>query len=73
MFIEALILIYYKKNLKTVVKTNLSYYVSNKVVFQYDLDRLLYLIIFFKKNLNQIKFNCEIYNEKLLAIIKYFK
>lgn len=51
------------------METNFSDYINNRVCFQLDKDRLLYLIAFFSKNLNLTKCNYDIYNKKLLAII----
>ena len=63
------ILAYYKQSLKTIVESDFSNYVSNAVFSQLEEDRLLYPIVFFSKNLNLTKYNYEIYNKKLLAII----
>ena len=40
---------------------------------QYDNEGLLYSIIFYNKNLISIKCNYQIYNKKLLAIIRYLE
>ena len=36
-------------------------------------DNQFYLIAFFKKNMSSVKCNYEIYDKKLLTIIRYFK
>ena len=69
MVIEILILTHYKQGFKIIMKTDFFDYVSNRVFFQLDKDGLLHLIIFFSKNLNLTKYNYEIYNKELLAII----
>ena len=70
---EAPILVYYRQDLKTIVKTNSSDYVSNRVLFQLEKDGLLHPITFYLKNLNPIKCNYKIYDKELLAIIRCFK
>lgn len=73
MITKALIFAHYKQNLKTIMETNSSKYVSSGVFFQLSKDRLLHLIIFFSQNLNSAKCNYKIYDKKLLAIIWCFK
>lgn len=48
-------------------------YLNNGVFFQLGKNGLLYLIMFFLKNLNPTKCNYEIYDKKLLVIIQRFK
>ena len=36
-------------------------------------DALFYFIVFFFFNVNLVEYNYEIYNKKLLTIIRYFK
>ena len=57
----------------SVIKTNSSNYVTGGILSQYNKDRVLYLIVYFLKQLNPAEYNYEIYNKELLAIIKYFK
>ena len=73
MVTKALILAHYKHDLKTIVKTNFSKYVSSRALFQLDKNRLLYFVILFSKNLNPTKYNYEIYDKEQLAIIQYFE
>lgn len=70
---KAFIFVYYKQGLKTIMKTDLSNYVSNKVFFKINQNGLLYLITFFSKNLHLTKCNYKIYNKKFFIIICYFK
>ena len=49
MLTKALILVYYKQDFKTIVKTDSSDYISNKVFSQLEKDGLLYFIVFFSK------------------------
>ena len=73
MVIKVPILAQYKQGLRTIVETNSSDYVSSGVLFQLDEDGLLYPVGFFSKNLNLVEYNYEIYDKKLLAIIRYFE
>ena len=67
------ILTHYNQSFKRSVKINLSDYISSGVFFQLGNNRLLHLITFFSKNLNFIEYNYEIYDRKLLAIIRYYE
>lgn len=69
MVTETLILVYYKKNLRIIMKRNYFDYVSSRDFFYLDKDKLLYPITFFFKSFNSAKYNYEIYNKKMLAII----
>ena len=57
----------------SVIKANLSNYITKGILFQYNKDKVLYFIIYFLKWLSPAKYNYEIYNKELLAIIRYFK
>ena len=57
----------------SVIKANLSDYITGGILSQYNKDKVLYSIIYFLKRLNLAKYNYKIYNKKLLAIIRYFK
>ena len=57
----------------SVVKVNLSNYVTKGILSQYNKDGVLYPIVYFLKWLNPAKYNYEIYDKELLAIIRYFK
>ena len=59
------IFVYYKQDVKTIPKTNLSNYVSSGVFSQLGDNRLLYFDAFFSKNLNPVEYNYEIYNKEL--------
>ena len=73
MVTKALILTYYKYNIKTIVEIGLSDYISSGVFFQLGNDELLHSITFFFKNFNPIEYNYKIYDKELLAIIRCFK
>ena len=57
----------------SIIKANLSNYVTGGILSQYNKDRVLYPIAYFLKRLNPAECNYEIYNKELLAIIRYFK
>ena len=57
----------------SVIKANLSDYITRGILFQYNKDGVLHPIVYFLKRLNPAKCNYEIYNKELLAIIRYFK
>ena len=57
----------------SVIKANSSNYITGGILSQYNKDGVLYPIIYFLKRLNPAKYNYEIYDKELLAIIKYFK
>lgn len=69
MVIKALILVYYKQGLKTIVETDTFDYVSNRVFFQLGENGLLYSVAFFSKNLNLVECNYKICEKELLVII----
>ena len=57
----------------SVIEANLSNYITTGILSQYNKDGVLYFIIYFLKQLSPAKYNYEIYNKELLAIIRYFK
>ena len=57
----------------SVIEANLSDYAFGGILSQYNKDGVLHPIVYFLKRLNPAKYNYEIYNKELLAIIKYFK
>lgn len=73
MVTKLLIFSYNKEDIKTIVKIDLSDYVSCRVLYQLSDNKLLHPVIFFSINLNPAKYNYKIYNKKLLGIITYFK
>ena len=73
MVIKALIFVYYKQDLKIMIKSDFFDYVNSGTFSQLREDGLLYFFAFFSKNLNFIKYNYKIYEKKLLAIIKNFE
>ena len=57
----------------SVIKANLSNYITKGILSQYNEDGVLYPIVYFLKWLNPVKYNYKIYNKELLAIIRCFK
>jgi RNase H-like domain found in reverse transcriptase len=55
------------------MEADLSDYVTKGILSQYNKDRVLYPIAYFLKRLSLAKYNYEIYNKELLAIIRCFK
>ena len=72
-FISDVILRHYNLNLKIVVKTDASDYVSEGILSQYDKNDILHPIAYFSKKHNSAKCNYEIYNKELIVIIRTFK
>ena len=67
------ILRHYNLNLKIVVKTDASDYVSGGNLSQYDKNDVLHPIAYFFKKHNSAECNYEIYDKELMAIIRAFK
>ena len=57
----------------SVIKADLSNYVTRGILSQYNKDGVLYFIVYFLKRLSSAEYNYKIYNKELLAIIRYFK
>lgn len=70
MIIEPQLLGHNKQNVKTIVGINLSDYISSGNFSQLDNDELLYFLEFFFQNFYPVKYNYEIYDTELLAIIR---
>ncbi len=48
-------------------------YVNDEVLFQYDDEDVLHSIAFYSKNISSAECNYEIYDKKLLIIIRAFE
>ena len=72
-FMSDVILHHYNSDLKIVVKTDTSDYVSEGILSQYNKNDVLYLIAYFFKKHNSAECNYEIYYKKLMIIICIFK
>ena len=72
-FMSDVILCHYNLNLKIVVKTDTSDYVSEGILSQYDKNDILHLITYFFKKHNSAECNYEIYDKELMIIVCVFK
>ena len=71
--IFALIFCHFDHFRKFIFEIDLFDYVNEKVLSQYNDEDVLHLIIFYNKNMILTKCNYEIYDKKLLIIIKCLK
>ena len=72
-FIFDIIFHHYNLDYKIVIKTDVSDYVSEGILFQYNKNGVLYSIVYFLKKHNSIKCNYEIYNKKFMIIVYAFE
>ena len=72
-FTSDVILCHYNLNLKIVVETDVSDYVSEGILSQYNKNDVLYLIAYFFKKHNSAECNYEIYNKELMIIVHMFE
>ncbi len=70
---EAFILRHFDQNRKTILETDSFNYVNDDILSQYDDEEILHLMIYYSKNLSLAECNYEIYDKKLLAIIRAFE
>ncbi len=70
---EASILRHFDQNRKTILEINSFNYVNDDILSQYDDEETLHSMIYYSKNLSFAECNYEIYDKKLLAIIRVFK
>ncbi len=71
--IETLVLLYFSSELKTFLESDSFDYVSINVLSQKKNDDLIRSITYFSKILSSAECNYEIYDKKLLAIIRCFE
>jgi len=57
----------------SIIKTDLSNYITGGILFQYNEEGVLYPIVYFLKWLSPAECNYEIYDKELLAIIRCFE
>ena len=72
-FTSDVILRHYNLNLKIIVETDTSDYVSEGILSQYDKNGVLHPIAYFFKKHNSAECNYEIYDKELMVIIRAFK
>jgi len=70
---ETFILRHFDQTCETILKTDSFNYVNDEVLFQYDDEEVLHSIAFYSKNMSSAECNYEIYDKKLLIIIRAFK
>ena len=68
--IEIFILRHYDRIKSIILKIDFSNYVNAKMLSQYDDERILHFVVFYSRNLISIECNYEIYDKKLLIIIR---
>ncbi len=71
--IKAFILHHFNQTHEAILKTNSFDYVNDEVLSQYDNEEALHSITFYSKNMSFVECNYEIYDKKLLVIIRAFK
>ena len=64
---------HFNSNLKTWIEIDVSNYVIVAIFFQRETDDELYFVIFMFKKISSTKCNYEIYDKKLLTIVKIFE
>ena len=64
---------HYDRNRKIILEIDSSNWCLNEVLFQYDDDEVFHSMIFFNKKMISIECNYEIYDKKLLIIIRCLK
>ncbi len=71
--IEASILRYFNQTREIILKINSFDYVNGEVLSQYDDEEVLHSVTFYNKNMSFAECNYEIYDKKLLVIIRAFE
>ena len=67
------ILAHFDLNKEILVETNASDYILVGVISQNNGNNVLHSVIFLSKKYTLVKYNFEIYDKKLIAIICYFE
>jgi len=70
---EAPILRHFDQNREAILETDSSDYVNGGILSQYDDEGTLHPMAYYSKNLSPAECNYEIYDKKLLAIIRAFE
>ena len=66
-------MIYFDRVKKTVVKTDISDYISERILSQYNNKRILRKVACFSIKHISAQYNYEIYDKELITLIKVFK
>ena len=72
-FILNIIFRHYDSSFKIVMKIDVLNYVFENVSSQYDKEKTFHLVIYFSKKHFSIECNYEIYDKKLLIIVRAFE
>ena len=72
-FMSDIILCHYNLNLKIIIETDASDYVSESILSQYVENSILHSVAYFFKKHNSAECNYEIYDKELLIIVCTFK
>ncbi len=64
---------HFDQTCETILKTDSFNYVNDEVLCQYDDEEVLHSIAFYSKNMSSAECNYEIYDKKLLIIIRAFE
>ena len=67
------ILRHFDRTRKIILKINFSDHINVEVLLQYDDENVLHSVAFYFKNMLSIECNYEIYNKKLLVIVRCLK
>lgn len=67
------ILRHFNPDRKTVVETDASDYVFEEILLQYDEKDILHLVAYFSKKHSTVKWNYEIYDKELMAMVRAFE
>jgi len=70
---EASILRHFDQNREAILETDSFDYVNGDILSQYDDEETLHPMTYYSKNLSPAECNYEIYDKKLLAIIRAFE
>ena len=72
-FISNVIFCHYNLNHKIVIETNVSNYMFENILSQYNKNEVLHSVIYFLKKHNSTECNYEIYNKKFMIIVYVFE
>ena len=72
-FTSNVIFYHYNSDYKIIIKINISDYISENILSQYNKNEVLYSVTYFSKKYNSIKCNYKIYNKEFIIIIYIFK
>ncbi len=67
------VLQYFDLRKKTYVRYNASDYIIKEILSQKELNKELYLIVYYLSSISPAERNYIIYNKELLTIIQYFE